>query len=120
MMSETKILNESELKEVEAYAARMKREILNSLKAGKVDKLQEAVEDKLREGMMLCAQDFFDKELKADLLKQFASQKAVLVNIGTEAITAIANSLKDSLSKMIAERMQSSYQVKKFVNAMFD
>jgi len=113
------VLNKSELEEVQACATQMKQQIIKRLKEGRVDELQKAVEDKLREEMLLCAQNFFANELKEDLLKQFASQKTVLIDIGSEAVIAIANSLKEQLSKMVAEKMEYSWTAKKVIDALF-
>lgn len=115
----SKLLSGSDIAQVEKYVLDMKPRIIAQLKQGKVDEMRTTIEDKLKEEMVLCAKEFFENELKEDLLKQFASQKSVLINLGAEAINAIADGLKTQLTKVIADKIDSGYQAKKIIDALF-
>jgi len=114
------LLSESEIEEVQTYAVQMKRQIISTLKQGRVDEIQSAVENKLREEMVLCAKEFFDKEVKADMLKSFANKKDVLITMGIACVDQLTESIKVGLAKDIADKMKNTYDVRRIVNAIFN
>ena len=113
------LLTEADEKSIEQYAAEMKRQIISRLKENKADEMREAVERKLMEEMVQCATEFFAAEIKEDMLKQFASQKNLILSVGTEAIAAIADAVKTQLVKMVTERMERTYDAKKVIGELF-
>lgn len=119
-MAETKVLTESELAEVQQYADSMKRQIIARLKEGKIDALQTAVEGALREEMIKCAREFFDKEIKEQMFKTFESQKDALLEVSTQALATIAQGLIKGLSEQVAKNVQYSWKFKKAIEALID
>ena len=113
------LLTDADRNKITQYVLDMKSQIIANLKNGKTDKLQKAVEDALKKEMLLCAAEFFETEIKADMLKQFTSQKEVLLEVGAQAINGIGESLKDAMVKMVAERMANSWDAAKVIKSLF-